>query len=218
MITTYNRPKGIYKLTKALKKQNPYCTIVVVDDATKKPINKKYIDVYEKNKYNNGRQKWYKTVNILWYNALKTNCDLYIMLVDDALPNDNFFRDTLKAWRSIKDNNKIAMHLANNGRIRNWTGFDRVSYNKHVYLTQTTETSFIGTAEFISRVTPPIPKSRWVENPALGSGVFNLLNKYWIKRGKNIYGVKKSLIHANPECEESVMNYKERIKNPWILK
>lgn len=197
---------------------NPHCSIVVVDDATKTPVNKKYIDHYEKNPYNFGKQKWYKTVNILWNNALKTNSDYYIMMVDDSLPNEGFFEDAIRLWESIDDPKKIAMHLANNGRLRNWTNFDRRDYNDDIFWTQTTETSFISKVDFIGYRIPNIPKSRWKGNKALGSGVFPLINRYWVGQNRTIYGVKKSLLHANEECGKSQMNYNERIKNPWILK
>lgn len=217
MITTYNRANGIYKLTKALKKQTN-CTIVVVDDGSKEKVNTKYIDIYEKSPYNYGKRKWYKTVNILWSKALATKADLYIMMVDDSLPVEGFFDKVIKLWNSIDDDNKIALHLANNNRKRNWTDFDRVSFNKDLFLTQTTETTFVSTPEFISYTIPKVSPKRWLKNRHLGSGVFPLINRHWVGKGRNIYGVKKSLVKANPECKESKMNPEERKKNPWILK
>ena len=121
-------------------------------------------------------------------------------------------------WKSIGGPVKIALHLANNNREKNWTNFPRREYSSEIFLTQTTEFSFICKRDFISYTIPEIPLNTWDKNPLLGSGVGPRLNRYWVKKGRKIYGVKKSLIKINLDCQESVMNPKERKKNPWIIK
>lgn len=218
LTTTYNRKKCIEELTRSIKHISLDTKIVVIDDCSNEEINTSNIDTYLKLSENNGKYNWWKTVNLLWDKALEYNCKYYIMLPDDALPNANMLTDAIKLWESIDDTSKIAMQLSNNNRERNWTNFYRVDYNDKIYKTQTTEFSFMCTREFISYIIPPISKGRWKKNKTLGSGVGERLNRYWVKNNKTIYGVKSSLIHSNCLCPDSVMNYEERNKNPWILK
>lgn len=217
MITTYNRKKCIEKLTNNLKKMGS-CKIVVIDDASNQDIDTCNIDNYTKLNTNNGKMSWWKTVNLLWEKAVLYNCKYYVMLPDDALPNKDMFNEAIRLWESIKDSSKIAMHLANNNRTKNWTNVYRSDYNEELYKTQTTEFSFLCTREFIRYIIPPVKRARWNKNKSLGSGVGESLNRYWVKNNKNIYGVKSSLIHINCNCPDSVMNYEERKKNPWIIK
>lgn len=215
MITTYNRNGCIYELTKALKSLYP-CHIVVVDDGSDVRPNRKYIDTYYRFNKNNGKEGWFIVVNKLWRIARRTKADYYIQTVDDALPNENFFTDAIRLFESIDDSDKVAMHLANNGRAKNWTNFDRTDYSEDVYLTQTTETSFISKAYFIT-LSIRVNQARWDTNKNLGSGVFAKLCLHWVSKGKNIYGVKTSLLRANPDCDISKMNTEARIKSPWKL-
>jgi acetyltransferase-like isoleucine patch superfamily enzyme len=218
LISTYNRSKCINELTSRLKSLDASCKIVVVDDASVNSIDVTNIDSYTRFEHNLGKYGWWKTVNTLWEKALTFNCKYYIMMPDDALPNDNMILDAIRLWNQISDPSKIAMHLANNNRERNWTNFNRIDYNSDIYLTQTTEFSFICTREFIQYIIPPIGRNRWNKNPLLGSGVGDKLNRYWVNNKRNIYGVKKSLIHQNCQCTDSVMNYEARKNNPWITK
>jgi GR25 family glycosyltransferase involved in LPS biosynthesis len=201
-----------------LKEIDPNCRIVVVDDATDSKVETRYMDDYIRLDKNNGKEGWWKTINLLWSKALEKNHKYYIMIPDDALPKRNFFNEAERLWNSINDTNKIAMHLANNNRDRNWTNFKRQDFSSELYLTQTTEFSFICDGTFIQYIIPPVPKSEWSKNPLKSSGVGPRLNKYWIKSGKNIYGVKSSLIYQNYLCTESIMNPLERKLNPWIFK
>ena len=218
MITTYNRKKCIESLTNSLKTLNPSCKVVVIDDCSDDEIDTSNIDTYIKLSENNGKENWWKTVNLLWDKALGYNCKYYMMLPDDSLPNPGMFEDAIRIWNSIDDPLKIAMHLANNNRERNWTNYCRTEYNNDVYKTQTTEFSFLCTGYFIRYIIPPINKNRWKKNNRLGSGVGERLNRYWVNHKKNIYGVKTSLISSNCLCPDSVMNVEERKINPWILK
>lgn len=218
MIPTYNRAKCLAKLVARLKKLDPTCHIIVIDDGSNDAIDRRHIDKLVRNNANLGKKQWFITVNKLWQESLPVNADFYIMLPDDALPKNNFFTDALKHWKLIRDPEKIALHLANNGRKRNWTGFDRQHYTKDLYLTQTTEFSFMCLPEFITYRIHGISKARWEKNPLLGSGVGNLLNTHWVNKGRTIYGVKKSLITSNKSCCESKMNPIARKKDPWILK
>ena len=218
MITTYNRPLGINRLTEELKKLDSNCRIVVVDDASNTDVDLNNIDEYVKLPRNNGKKGWWKTVNTLWKKAISKNHEYYIMMPDDALPKESFFNEAERLWKSIGGPVKIALHLANNNREKNWTNFPRREYSSEIFLTQTTEFSFICKRDFISYTIPEIPLNTWDKNPLLGSGVGPRLNRYWVKKGRKIYGVKKSLIKINLDCQESVMNPKERKKNPWIIK
>lgn len=217
MITTYNRKKCVEKLTRNLKKMGN-CKIVVIDDASTQDIDTSNIDDYTKLNTNNGKKGWWKTVNLLWGKAALYNCKYYIMLPDDALPNEDMFNEAIRLWESIKDPSKIAMHLANNNREKNWTNYSRTNYNSEIFKTQTTEFSFICKKEFIRYIIPPINPYRWRKNKLLGSGVGDSLNKYWVSKKKNIYGVKKSMISKNKDCPHSLMNPEARKKNPWIIK
>jgi len=212
-ITTYKRPDCLLALTKRLKELHD-CIIVVYDDCGRVQIDSTYIDHLINGYRHNGKKGYWRSVNKLWFYVKKYNPTIYINLVDDLLPNDNFF-DCIDIFKRIDDNAKIAMHLANNGRTRNWTNFDRVSFNDEVFKTQTTEQSFICYPEFISRPIPKIPLSRWRFNENLGSGVGAELNTYWVSRKKTIFGVKESLITRNDNCDESMMNPEERKLNPW---
>jgi hypothetical protein len=73
--------------------------------------------------------------------------------------------------------------------------------------------------EFIATPLQPVPATLWDKNPLLGSGVGQQLNKYWVDKGRTIYGVKDSaIIRSGLVAEhESVMNVEERKKNPWII-
>ena len=217
MITTYNRKKCIEKLTRSLKEIYD-CKIIVIDDCSEDSIDTSNIDTYIKLSINNGKKGWWKTVNLLWDKAMSYNCKYYIMMPDDALPNENMFDEAVRLWDSINDPLKIAMHLANNDRKRNWTGYNRTHYNDEIFKTQTTEFSFICKKDFIRYIIPPISPYRWSKNKLLGSGVGDKLNRYWVSKNRNIYGVKKSLVKMNLDCQESVMNPEERKNNPWILK
>lgn len=216
MITTYQRPRQLEKLTKKLKKLNPECVIVVISDELNYTFNTENIDVLLCNKQNQGKAGWWRTVNALWDKALEVNADYYIQMVDDSLPNDNFFTELFRIWDTIQDDKKIALHLANNGREMNWTNFKRRRYNKDVYLTQTTEMSFLCLPEFITYRIPYMNPDRWIKNPLSGSGVGNRLNKHWVAMGRRIYGVVHSIISKN-EGAGSLMNPKERQINPWKI-
>lgn len=214
MIPTFNR--DISELTKELKRLYP-CTIIVVDDGSDQKVNTKNVDLFYRFDKNNGKKKWWVVVNKLWELGRSVKSDYYIMTVDDALPNKNFFIDSVRLFKLIRDKRKIAMHLANNGRAQNWTRFNRVSYNSCIFKTQTTETSFIAIPEFLNYTIPPIPLSRWNKNPRLGSGVFSRICSHFVSRGWNIYGVKKSLIHQNKQLCTSKMNPEARMQDPWKL-
>lgn len=219
MITTYNRVEPFYQLTKRLKELNPNCRIVAVDDCSEIKPDVKYVDVFHRNSKNQGKQGWYKTVNKLWSMALDENADYYVMIPDDSFPKDNFFHKALETWGSISDTDKIALHVSNNNRESNWTGFTREDYNNLVYKTQTTEMDFMCLPEFITLKLKGMNPKKWEENPNLGSGVGQELNRHWVKQGKTIYGVKNGLLIRSGlvNDDESVMNVEERKKNPWIL-
>ena len=215
MITTFNRRDCLYELTKELKRLYP-CTIVVVDDASTESPNNEFIDIYYRFGKNNGKEGWGNVCAKLWRMSLRTKADYYIQMVDDALPNENFFTDSIRLFESIYDSSKIAMHLANNGREMNWTNFKRVDYSDELYLTNTTETSCIALPEFFNRAIR-VKGSRWDKNPNLGSGVFGLLCNKWHSNKRTIYGVKKSLLRQNPNADISQMNLEERKKNKWKI-
>lgn len=215
IITTYRRPKQLEQLTEALKAQKPDVKIAVISDEPEIEFSTENIDVLLSNKYNLGKRGYWRTVNSLWAHAIKTKADYYVQMVDDSLPKDDFFEEMFKIWDSIDDNQKVAMHIANNGREENWTRFKRRSYNEDLYLTQTTEMSFLCLPEFIEYRIPPVSHKRWKRDPLAGSGVGPALNNHWVRKRLNIYGVKRSLIKKNET--ESLMNPQERKKNPWIL-
>jgi len=217
MITTYNRRQCLYELTKELKRQEPDCYIIVIDDASDEDPNNEYIDKILYNKENLAKYGYWKTINKLWSIARKISAEYYIQMVDDTIPLQRFFDKVELMWDSIDDDNKVALHLANNGREKNWTGYNRTSYNKDIYLTQTTETTLIGTSRFLQYTVPEISKDRWKNNPLLGSGVFASISNYWYGLGNNIYGVKRSLITNNNKCSESLMNPEARQKHGWKI-
>lgn len=214
MITTYKRPDCLYALTKQLKTLRPDVRIIVIDDFSNESIDTEFIDVLLINEVNNGRRRYWETVNRLWDIAIKYPSKYYISLVDDLMPKKNFF-DCIGMFERISDSKKIAMHLANNGRVKNWTNFNRRDYNNEVYLTQTTEQSFICLPEFITYRIPKISPRRWEKNPLAGSGVGSSMNNYWVNQNRTIFGVKKSLIRRNNKCSESLMNPEERKINKW---
>lgn len=218
LIPTYNRNKCLFRLTQRLKTLDPTVHIIVVDDASPLEVETDYIDTYFKFAKNNGKKGFWRVLNKLHELACETQGDLFMVVVDDALPKNEFFTDAIRLWREIKDDKKIAMHLSNNDRKQNWTNFIRRSYNKEIYWTQTTELSCLCRREFVEYRYPEVPLSRWANNPALGSGVGPLINHHFIGIGKTIYGVKSSLITQNTMCTGSQMNKEERIKHPWKLK
>lgn len=217
LIPTYNRPKCIIHLVRRLRELKPNILIAVVDDGSSQSFSHENINLFYKFKSNNGKKKWCNVVNKLFELGLSTNSQHFIFMPDDALPNADFFSRAFRIWNEIEDSKKIALHLANNGRKRNWTNFERVDYNEDVFLSQTTEFSFLCTREFITVRIPQQSPVRWIKNPLLGSGVGDKLNRHWIGKQKNIYGVKKSLIHANLDSSESEMNKEERKLNKWKL-
>lgn len=215
-ITTYKRPNCLFELTKKLKELRPDVHIIVIDDCSKMPIDSTYIDHLINSNRNEGKKGYWKTVNRLWSYANRRRSDYYINLVDDLIPNDNFF-DCIDIFDRIDDRNKIAMDLGNYGREYNWTNFKRVSFNDEVFLTQGTEHAFICKPQFIKYRIPYISPRRWSKNPLLGSGVGPAINMYWVGKKRTIFGVKSSMFTHNLECEESHMNPEERKRNPWII-
>jgi len=217
MITTYNRKQCVEQLCETLKQMKHDVQIVVIDDASEEAPSTENIDTYIRNNVNGGREGWFDTINKLFRMSLKTEADVYFMLVDDALPNEDFFDEAFRLWNSIEDDKKVALHLANNDRRKNWTNFVRQSYNDELYLTQTTEFSFMCVPTFLKITLKQPSADRWIKRPNAGSGVGEQLNVHHVKKGRRIYGVKKSLIHANNNCTESMMNYEERKLNKWKL-
>jgi len=217
MIPTYNRKTCVEQLCRTLKQMKHDVSVVLIDDASEQEPSLDHVDAYIRNNVNGGREGWYATINKLFRISLKMHADMYFMLVDDALPNEGFFEDAFRIWNSIDDDEKIALHLANNGRTKNWTNFVRRHHNRHVYLTQTTEFSFMCLPSFLKIRLNASSADRWIKRPNAGSGVGEQLNNFHVKRGRRIYGVKKSLIHANNKCQDSVMNYEERKLNTWKL-
>lgn len=214
-ITTYNRQDCVYELTKKLKELKDVY-IVVIDDCSSYPFNSKYVDHLINNNRNYGKKGYYGTVNKLWRICRQKNPKYFISLVDDLIPNDDFF-DCIDIFNRIDDKNKIAMDLGNYGREYNWTNFKRQSFNDEVFLTQGTEQAFISLPEFITYVIPGMSKRRWIENPLYGSGVGSAMNNHWVGKGKTIFGVKTSMFKQNMKCVESHMNPIERKKNPWTI-
>jgi len=215
-ITHYKRSNCLYELTKKIKQLNENAYIVVIDDFSEQEIDTSYIDHIIYNTENLGKKGFWMTVNKLWFFCRRHNPKYYISLVDDLIPNDNFF-ECIDIFERIEHGQKIAMDLGNYGREYNWTNFKRQDYNSETFLTQGTEQAFISKSEFIEYTIPRIGSGRWRKNELLGSGVGAAMNKYWVRQGKTIFGVKKSMFKHNKKCEQSMMNPIERKLNPWKI-
>lgn len=215
VITTYNRTEMLKKLLSQIdsQKKNYNIYVAIFDDGGDQTIElkKEYqnkISLYP----NNGKRKYYKTINTTFKFLKNINSQYYIYLPDDVELVDDFFDKCKNIYESITFNDKICLSILTDGRVNrtNWTNFKSIDYG-NFYKTQWNDLCFICEKTFFVKLNYeilPISPKRWDKNPNLSSGVGQQISMRLFDLKLGLYHTKNSLvIHGD---HESKMNYDER--------
>ena len=215
VITTYNRPEMLKKLLDEIesKKKDYKIFVTIFDDGgeQKIDINKNYhkkINLYP----NNGKKKYYRTINSTFSFLKNVQSKYFIYLPDDVELVDNFFDEAKRIYEAINFKDKICLSILTDGRVNrtNWTNFKTKDFGEY-YKTQWNDLCFICEKKFFEKLDYQIfaisPK-RWNGNPNLSSGVGQQISTRLMNLNLGMYHTKKSLvIHGD---HESKMNFHER--------
>lgn len=219
IVTTYNRPDMLEDLIKDinLKSSDYRILITIFDDGSE--LDYSFIDKYDIKyiKYNNnhGKLRYWSLINDTFKYCRNISSKKYIYLPDDIRLKEDFFKESLRIFDKILDDDKICLNLLMDENRRgsiNWTGFSPIRYDEY-YKTQWNDLCFISSYSFFECLKfeiLPIDKSRWDKNKELGSGVGHQMSIRLLNEGKNMYHVYTSLV--THDDHESKMNYENRKK------
>lgn len=213
IINTYNRPEKLNALLDDIFKQVE-AHVTVFNDGSHLPYNIPYNNVDHIRCNHHGKKKYWKLLQKGFYAARAKTPDYFIWLPDDVRLTDNFFDEAVRLYEKINDPDKICLTLRHpKGRDKNWTNFEPVNYDEY-RLIQWVDMLFIAEKKFFEALNykmNPIEKTRWDNNPKLGSGVGEQLSKRLLSY--SMYQVLSSLV-ITPDPEKSQMNPEDRKINP----
>lgn len=215
IINTYNRPRQLNALLDDIFEQCPECNVTVLNDGSAENYKINH-DINFITVGHHGKEKYWQLVNRGFQVAKNSDHKYFIYLPDDVRLIDGFFDKAVALYESIKDQSKICLTLRRpKGRDENWTGFKPVCFT-NVRLIQWVDMLFIAEKKFFEALyykLNKIPRSRWANNPKLGSGVGKQISKRLLRSGYNMYQVNSSLVKT-PEPTASQMNPVDRKQNP----
>jgi glycosyltransferase involved in cell wall biosynthesis len=203
LITTYKRPEMLAQILEDLEQQSDRhdITCLVLDDE----------------KLQNGKQKYWETINTLWEEAKKIEVDYYFQLPDDIKLEPDFLEKSIRIWNSIKDPDKICLNLLlEKHRMGKtcWTNFwpeVRHDASNRVLKAQWVDMLFISGRNFFEELgwqLNPIPLSRWQYRPKMSSGVGQQISTRLYHKW-NLYQTTEILVEhlgkasmMNPETRE----------------
>lgn len=224
-IPTFNRHGYLQKLVSQLDKAagNFDVELIIRDDGSFPPVSLDNFDcmfikkIHLTSSVNQGKKRYWVTVNSLLEQMGAAPADYYFYLSDDIEVGENFFEQAVKYWEMIEDEKKISLNFLNDGREECWTKFKRVKVNfaeLECYKAQWLDMLMMFDAEFLKYRVNEVPLSRWKNNPNISSGVGAQLSTRFHEAGYSMYQLKDSLIFHGDH--ESKMNPEERMLNPLI--
>ena len=227
-VMTCERPSLCLDLLRALEaeKGDHQLRFHVFDDASQADYSEvqEFIDAREdiylqaKNRY--GKRGFFRWVGIAYSKLKDVQADYFVFLPDDMIPCQGFFDEALEAWKSIRDEKKVALNLlVDEGREKmpSWTGIDPERVGNVVH------TGWVDGAIFTERrylealdfTVPGIPGSwsgTWKVNPRLGSGVGMVISKTLHAQELKMYRTQDSLLkHLDGP---GIMNPEARVATP----
>jgi glycosyltransferase involved in cell wall biosynthesis len=225
-VPTFNRVESLKRLLRQLDSaaKGLFVEIIVWDDGSNPEVSLKdssydhfsKLTLHRSNK-NNGKKGYWKTVNCLLEKMAQADGDFYYYLSDDIIINDAFFRESIVAWKAIRDGQKISLNLLNDGREECWTKVKRASMTFmgiEYYKTQWLDMLIMFDGRLVKHRVEEISTERWEKNPNLSSGVGAQLSQRFHAAGYSMYQLKKSLVFHGDH--ESRMNPEERLVNPLV--
>lgn len=236
LIPTFDRPREFRRLMEQIDHEagnwDGEIRITVLDDGSRAL----YADDYRfenvphlkvkvlGNRTNNGKEGYYLTVTRL-AGTIKTGGrserPLYVMhLSDDLVISDHykgrFFSTAIGRLNSCGPR-ACALNLLTDSRgiINQWTGIIPEQAHNDLWETGWVDGGFIAHGHLWSDLwyrVEIIPKSRWVKNPLLGSGVWMQVSNKLKARGWRMFHMEHGML-GHGDCE-SKMNPEERQINP----
>ena len=220
LITTYNRAEMLDVLLSQLMdyEKQMDLTIIVLNDGSSEDythVKNKYPSVFWlKNKVNNGKKYYWKTITKLYKFAKKFKEEnVYLQLPDDITLVDNFF-DKLFDLAFEVNNLTDCLNILTTDVHKRIYDVHCQTYLDKFYISNFFDLCGLFNRKFLEAVNyqcNEIPLSNWAANDLIGSGVGRTLsNQYALP----IYQTKESLVHHSDH--DSVMNYKARKEKPLV--
>jgi len=206
-ITSYRREKHLKNLLRQIEAQkgkyNIKC-IIFLDGCHYHIDYPSWCEVHEVPHH--GRRNWFKMINVMWKYVKRHHFLYYYSLQDDITLTDDFFKKTVRLWKSIKDPQKITLDLRADERSGKplWGNYE-VTKMGNVYLTRWVDMIFMADNFFFEHVGP-----LEYRNMPSSSGVARQVTKRFRKKGYNMYQVVDTMIHHGHI--ESLMNPEIRKK------
>lgn len=222
IIPSYNREEMLKNVLNDISnfKHNYNINIIIFDDGSQKVYNMENFDVkYIRFEYNHGKQRYWEMVNHIFKYIKKIDSKYFIYLGDDMRLTENFFSECVRLYEKIEDINKICLSIfLDEGRRgkTNWTNFTPINFGEY-YQTQWNDMCFMCEKYFFECLNykiSEIPKTRWVNNSLLSSGVGQQISNRLHSLGKKMYHVNKTLVTHG--THDSMMNYEERKINKLV--
>lgn len=236
LITTYQRRQYLLRLLQQLADNDSSGLDVSVHILHDGPLTFDYIPVNAWLKNHQGwtsaympshcgRVLYYRVINQLLTHVQRCPADYYIKLDDDVHVGTTFFKDAIKAYRSVSNPRCVCLNLTNDGRGRpGWVlGLPPArrtapSCGAGTHSAQWTDMcGFIATEQFFKcvayRLHCPFPPGVRVA-AASSSGVGKQISRRVVKSGYDIYQVDVSLVTHDDHT--SVMHPRHRREVPLI--
>lgn len=200
-IQSYNRYDKLSCLISEIKRQEPEIDIVVVDDCSKDSRYKDLFGVHLiRNRKNNGKERYWATVNSGLRKASSLPWDYLVMFSDDIVIDPNFFE-------------KLRIEL--DGSVVNFFKCGKqIMWDTDCFVDGlfAAPRSFWVNAKFRVR---PIPKSRWAKDKSLSSGVWFNVTREIKKHGFHVKRTEFSLVQHDGN-NDSKMHPSKRLREPII--
>lgn len=211
-ITSYERQESLIRLLDQIKEYQSNMDIVgaIWIDGSKYDLD--YLTGYKKFAafivQHHGRKLWYTLINNAFFDASRYQHDYFFSLQDDLELKPDFFQKSIDIWKSIDDDNKIAMNLLLDSRAgKSQWGQYPVKKIGRVYDSNWTDMIFMAESWALNEMPQLFPS-----NASTSSGVARQITKYWRSLGYTMYQTAEQLLtHGKLP---SVMNPEERKNNP----
>ena len=208
LITTCNRALLLRQIINHLQKEADFYDLrfFIVDDSVT----------------GNGKQGYWKTINVLWSMVKGLHFDFYLHLQDDIELKKSFIRRAIAAWQNIDDPKKICLNLIldehrfGNARWTNfWAQLSDFKGKRYLKSQWIDMVIFICAKQFFEKLEwkiNPINPARWINNPELSSGVGQQISIRLHQAGWHLYQIRENICdHIN---DNSIMHPEVRKKEP----
>jgi hypothetical protein len=219
LISSYNRFNSLLRLLNQITKQDTdYEYDIIVSDDSSTDVRYKNLNKYIekdltiiKTKKNNGKTKYWLTINSALSLIREKEFDLLIQLDDDFEICENFLNKTIDLFiKNINENNKIAaMSLHLNSQVD-------LNGSRWSLGSSWVDGGTIYTKKIIENLNfkiDPINEKRWIVDKKLSSGVWQQLSVRINKLGYYIIKPNYSFLNHSDD-NDSKMNLNTRKENP----